>query len=111
MEARTLFAPLGDEDAKAGAGAMLAASRLAGLSALERHYAGVNGRARNEGPTRDISVGRPRLSGCCGLRVRQPCAVLPHAVPAGGPERLARLRGPSETFSHVILRLAAAERG
>ena len=33
---------LGMEHAEAGAGAMLVACRLAGLSALEGHYAGVN---------------------------------------------------------------------
>ena len=34
------------EHAEAGAGAMLVACRLAGLSALEGHYAGVSARAQ-----------------------------------------------------------------
>jgi hypothetical protein len=39
---RTLLAPLGMEHAEAGASAMLVACRLAGLSALGGHYAGLN---------------------------------------------------------------------
>jgi hypothetical protein len=42
----TLFAPW-DEGAEAGAGAMLVVCRLAGLSALEMHYADVNLRAQS----------------------------------------------------------------
>jgi hypothetical protein len=42
MKKRTLARTLGIEDAEAGAGAILVACRLAGLSALEAHYAGVN---------------------------------------------------------------------
>ncbi len=40
------FSHHGGEGAEAGAGAMLVACRLAGLSALETHYADVNRRAQ-----------------------------------------------------------------
>jgi hypothetical protein len=57
---------------------MLDACRLAGLSALETHYADVNA---------------PTQCGCERWR----CV-----------DKLARMRGPGESFSHVIMRLAAA---
>jgi hypothetical protein len=43
---RTLLAPSGME-AEAGAGAMLAACRLAGLTAVAAYYAGVNARTQS----------------------------------------------------------------
>ena len=42
------YSHLGMEHAEAGAGAMLVACRLAGLSALDAHYAGVKWRAMRD---------------------------------------------------------------
>ena len=67
---RTLLAPWGYEGAEAGAGAMLVACRLAGLSALEGHYAGLNAcaqfgptqRSSGHGGQRDRRLRNPRRS-------------------------------------------------
>ena len=63
------------EGAEAGAGAMLVACRLAGLSALEGHYAGVRARAQSD---RGIA-----LDGACTLYDVRPhaCASIFHASP------------------------------
>ena len=52
---RPLLAPSGPKGAEAGAGAMLVACRLAGLSALEGHYAGLNAGAQF-GPTQRLQA-------------------------------------------------------
>jgi hypothetical protein len=55
---RTLLAPFGIEGAEAGAGAMLVACRLAGLSALVAYYAGVDTAAQMLSRTAARASGR-----------------------------------------------------